>query len=334
MRTHDITAIAPGRVNIIGDHTDYTGGLCLPMAIDLETRVFGARLFDRVELVSADEPDAAIVPLDVQIPNSIEPFWARYVAGVVKTLQPTMGLQGKVSTTIPIGAGLSSSAAFEVALALALGFEGSALDLARACQSAEQLACGVPTGILDQLASVCGREGQAMVLDCHELSVSYVPMPSDVEIVVIHSGQGRQLAGSGYSKRVSECQAAESLVGPLRLASLNNVASIDDPVIASRARHVVTENQRVRDFGVAMAAGDFREAGRIMNESHESLRVDYESSHPTVDVLVSRLQTTNGVLGARVTGGGFGGCVVAMTEPGTLRGEGWHVRASAGARLL
>jgi galactokinase len=266
--------------------------------------------------------------------SRIEPFWARYVAGVVATLRPTTGFQGKVTTTVPVGAGLSSSAALEIALALALGFQGTTEDLARACQRAEQLATGVPTGLLDQLASANGREGFAMMLDCRDLSISYVPIPSEVEVVVVHSGQGRQLAASGYTERVEQCRAAEAAIGPLRDATLDDVARIDDGVVASRARHVVTENQRVRDFGAAMADGNFGIAGDLMTDSHRSLRDDYASSHPTVDALVRRLVSRPGVYGARVTGGGFGGCVVALTRPGALAAEGWHVKPSAGARLL
>jgi galactokinase len=334
MHADEFRVIAPGRVNIIGDHTDYTGGLCLPMAINLHTSFTVKRHGKRVELVSADEPERANVAIDVASSDvsSINPYWARYVAGVVNAIKPTMGLTGKVTSTIPRGAGLSSSAALEVGVAIALGFEGTPFEIALACQKAEQLATGVPTGILDQLSSAAGREGQAMMLDCHEMSISYVPMPSDVEIVVIHSGQERHLAASGYTQRVVECRVAEALIGPLRLASLEAAAEIDDPVVARRARHVVSENQRVRDFGAAMAAHEFVAAGAIMTESHRSLRDDYESSHPVVDKLVAELVATPGVLGARITGGGFGGCVVAMTQPGALA-RGWHVHAAEGARI-
>jgi galactokinase len=334
MHADEFRVIAPGRVNIIGDHTDYTGGLCLPMAIHLHTSFTVKRHGNRVELVSTDEPEPANVALEIASVDvaTINPYWARYVAGVVHTIQPTIGLTGKVTSTIPRGAGLSSSAALEVGVALALGFEGTPFEIALACQKAEQLATGVPTGILDQLSSAAGREGQAMMLDCHEMSISYVPMPSDVEIVVLHSGQERHLAASGYTQRVVECRAAENAIGPLRLATLAATAEITDPVIARRARHVVSENERVRDFSAAMAAGEFDAAGAIMTDSHRSLRDDYESSHPVVDKLVADLVTTPGVLGARITGGGFGGCVVAMTTPGALA-KGWHVHAAAGARV-
>lgn len=334
MSADEFRVVAPGRVNIIGDHTDYTGGLCLPMAIDLATTLVVSRGGDRVELVSADEPDPASVALDVSDGDvgAMMPYWSRYVAGVVRVVRPSIGLKGRVETTIPIGAGLSSSAAFEVAVALALGLEGTPFEIALACQKAEQLATGVPTGILDQLASAAGRPGQAMILDCHDHTLSYVPMPEAVDIVVIHSGQGRQLAASGYSARVEECRIAEREIGPLRLASLAAANSIADPVVARRSRHVVSENLRVREFATAMAAADFQTAGAIMTESHRSLRDDYESSHATVDQLVDSLLSRPGVLGARITGGGFGGCVVAMTEPGAIT-EGWHVRAAAGAHV-
>lgn len=329
----EVVAVAPGRVNLIGDHTDYTGGLCLPMAIDLATTVHGVRGGDRVVLRSADEPFRADVPLEVDDPSTVGPFWARYVAGVVAVVRPREGLTGMVTTTVPIGAGLSSSAALEVSLALALGFEGTPLELAQTCQRAEQLACGVPTGILDQLASASGRADHAMVLDCRALTVQHVSVPDDVEIVVVHSGQERQLAASGYTERVQQCRAAEAIVGPLREATLDAVAGIGDPVLRARAHHVVTENQRVRDFAAALASGDRRGAGALVTESHVSLRDDYATSHPVVDALVDSLLARRGVLGARITGGGFGGCVVALTEPGALTGEGWHVRPAAGAHL-
>lgn len=335
MQTDKFRVVAPGRVNIIGDHTDYTGGLCLPMAIDLATTMEVTPGGDMVELISADEPEPASVAIRVAEDNivSLNPYWARYVAGVVSVVQPTSGLVGRVSTTIPMGAGLSSSAAFEVALALALGFRGTPFDIALACQRAEQLATGVPTGILDQLASAAGRKGHAMILDCHDQTLSYVPMPDAVDIVVIHSGQERHLAASGYTARVEECRAAEKEIGPLRSAALSATDAIRDRVVARRARHVITENQRVRDFAAAMAASNFSGAGSIMTDSHRSLRDDYESSHPVVDQLVDSLLSRRGVLGARITGGGFGGCVVVLSEPGALH-EGWHVRAAEGARIV
>ena len=162
---------APGRVNLIGDHTDYTGGLVLPMAIDRET-VVEVEPHDGVELRSFDEREAVVVPLDVTDPSAVRPAWGRYVAGVVSVLRPAAGVRGTVATTIPIGAGLSSSAALEVAVALTLGFEGTPLELALACQRAEQVATGVPCGIMDQLASASGVAGHALLIDCAATSVA------------------------------------------------------------------------------------------------------------------------------------------------------------------
>ena len=326
-------ATAPGRVNLIGDHTDYTGGLCLPMAIDLGTTIVGTFTeSDTVDLRSADEAEPSTVGIDVRDPSSATPSWARYVAGVVHELRPMHGFDGDVTTTIPIGAGLSSSAAFEVALALVLGFEGTVLELAALCQRAENLSSGVPSGILDQLSSAGGRAGKAMIMDCHDLTLTYIDVPDDADIVVIHSGQERTLSGSEYPARVAQCAAAESLIGPLRLATNEAAESIEDPLIRRRARHVVTENARVRDFAHALSNGNLRVAGGIMNESHRSLRDDFETSTPVVDALIDDLLSTRGVFGARITGGGFGGCVVALTEPGALD-RGWLVHPAEGARL-
>ena len=326
-------ATAPGRVNLIGDHTDYTGGLCLPMAIDLGTTIVGTFTeTETVHLRSADEALSATVRVDVRDPSSATPAWARYVAGVVHELRPTRGFDGDVSTSIPIGAGLSSSAAFEVALALVLGFEGSVLELAALCQRAENLSSGVPSGILDQLSSAGGRAGKAMIMDCHDLTLTYVDVPTDADIVVIHSGQERTLSGSEYPARVAQCKAAESFIGPLRLATPEAAASIEDRLLRRRAQHVVSENARVGHFARALSSGDLREAGAIMSASHRSLRDDYETSTPIVDALVDELHDTRGVFGARITGGGFGGCVVALTEPGVLA-RGWLVHPAEGARL-
>jgi galactokinase len=333
-----ITAVAPGRVNLIGDHTDYTGGLVLPMAIHLATTVTGVRGGSVVHLISADEEFPAIVPIDVADPTAAQPTWAKYVAGVVKAFGPTEGFVGTVSTTVPVGAGLSSSAALEVSIALALGATGTSLEVAQLCQQAENEATGVPTGILDQLSSTAGVAGSALFIDCHDLTVQPVSLPDDIDVVVVHSGQGRTLAESGYTERFQQLQAAEAVVGPLRLIrSVDELATIEDPVVHRRARHVVTENERVRQFVRALTdlSGSDLHArlGSLLLEGQRSLQEDFENSTPIVDACIDRLMAIPGVFGARMTGGGFGGCVVAFTQPGTLS-EGWLVRPSAGASLV
>jgi galactokinase len=302
------------------------------MAIDLGTTIEGERGGDVVELRSADEPQPAVVALDVADPASVEPGWARYVAGVVAEVRPTTGFRGTVTTTLPIGGGLSSSAALEVAVALALGFDGTPLDLAQACQRAEQRASGVPSGIMDQLASAAGVEGHALLIDCGSLELRPVVVPEDVEIVVIDSGESRTLVGSPYAERRAQAEAATAIVGPLRYASTTDLQQLDDEVTAARARHVMTENARVWAFAEALSESWLAEAGALMVASHASLRDDYDVSTPTLDALVDRLVATDGVHGVRLTGAGFGGCVVALTEPGALD-EGWTVRPSAGASV-
>jgi galactokinase len=325
---------APGRVNLIGGHSDYSGGLVLPMAIDLGTTIVGHRGHERVVLVSRDDPVPAEVALDEDDPAGVAPTWARYVAGVVAEVAPTTGFIGRVSTTLPIGTGLSSSAALEVAVALALVGDDriDRPQLALACQRAEHRASGVPCGIMDQFSSLLGVEGHALLIDCTTLDVTPVPLPDDIAIVVVDSGQRRSLATVGYADRRDEVARAAELLGPLPSASLSDVEALDDGVLRKRARHVVTENQRVRDFVGVLASGDVATAGLLMTESHASLRDNQEVTTPALDSLVERLIATPGVHGARLTGGGWGGCVVALTDPGVLE-EGWTVRASDGASV-
>jgi galactokinase len=330
-----VTAVAPGRVNLIGEHTDTTGGLALPMAIDLATTVVGERGGDRVVLRSEVEDTVADVPLDGGDPGAVE-GWARYVAGVVAEVRPPVGFRAAVTTTLPVGAGLSSSAALEVALALALGADDDGRDpgaVALACQRAEQRASGVPCGVMDQLASACGVAGHALLLDCPALTVTPIAIPHDVEVVAVHSGEPRARADSAYAERRAELAAAEELVGPLR--EQRDVAALArlEPRLHRRARHVVTENERVRAFADALVAGDVAALGEAMAAGHASLRDDFEVSTPRLDALVTDLVARPGVIGARLTGAGFGGCAVALCRPGALD-VGWVLRPSSGARVV
>ncbi len=307
---------APGRVNVIGDHTDYTGGLVLPMAIDLATTVTVERGGDTVQLVSDQDAAPAVVPLHGGGELAGQRGWARYVAAVVAEVRPAQGATGTVTTTLPVGSGLSSSAALEVAVALALGPVAPPRDLAERCRRAERVASGVPCGIMDQLACLMGVAGALLCIDCHTLDVTAVPVPSGAAIVGVHSGERRALAGSAYAERRAQCEAAEAAIGPLRSATVADVAGLADPVLRARARHVVRENERVRAFVGALAEGDLARAGALMVESHASLRDDFAVSTPRVDALVERLCATPGVWGARMTGGGFGGVVVALCDAG------------------
>jgi galactokinase len=314
---------APGRVNLIGDHTDYTGGLVFPMAIDRGTTIE----FEPDDATVTLRSDADHDPVGLDLPFSgdpatVTPRWGSYVAAMAAELGATSGIRGHITSTIPAGAGLSSSAALECAIGLALGFQGSPVELAQAAQRAEHAATGVPTGIMDQLCIASAVRGTATLIDCHTLAVSHVTVPDDVEIVVRLIAH-RTLVGSAYADRVAECRLAESVLGPLRTSTPDAVeaAALGD-VARRRARHVVTENQRVLDF-----------AGVLMVESHRSLASDFDTSTPAMDRAVDDLVRSPGVFGARMTGGGFGGCVVALCRPGALD-DGWVVSASAGAREL
>lgn len=332
-----IRVVAPGRVNLIGDHTDYTGGLALPMAIDLATVIEGHRGGRRIALESRDIGGSCILDLDALPPAGTapagDPEWGRYVAAVAGLLAPAEGLEGTISTGLPVGGGLSSSAALEIALALALGapIGGDPRPLAETCREAERLATGVPTGIMDQLCILSGREGHAVLIDCHDLTVDHVPLSDEVEIVVDFVAP-RTLEGSAYSARVAECATAEDIIGPLRAATVDDVARIGDAVVRARALHVVTENERVRSFAACLRAGDWAGAGRLMSESHTSLADDYAVSTGVMDTAVAATAAHPGVFGARMTGGGFGGCIVALCARGADV-PGRRVRPSGAARV-
>jgi galactokinase len=339
-----VRAHSPGRVNLIGDHTDYNEGLALPMAIDLGTTVtFVPDGGTRIVLRSSHDPQPADVdihlPLDAGLLGALEPSWARYVAAIASAVRPASGGTGTVHTTLPVGAGLSSSAALEVALALVLGCEAEPLALARTCQYAEQAATGVPTGIMDQLVVSAAREDCALLIDFADLSMQPVAIPGGVEVVVVHSGETRSLAASAYAERRAECEAAAIGLGPLGRVDAQVAGAIPDPVLRRRARHVASECERVRSFTAALRAGDLAGAGRLMSESHASLALDFEVSTPGLDALVESLVRRPGVFGARLTGAGFGGCVVALSETGALdtdsfRTPAWRVRAAPGAHLV
>lgn len=330
------TVHAPGRVNLIGDHTDYTGGLVFPMAIDRGTTIRFRSAGTKVSLTSDAQTDrvAFSLPFDAD-PAAFRPRWGSFVAAMSHEVEEPVGLSGTISSDIPAGAGLSSSAALECAVGLAFGFDGSPVELALAAQRAEHAATGIPTGIMDQLCIASARAGHATLIDCTTLEVTHVAVPDDVDVVVEFVAQ-RTLVGSAYADRVAECASAQAVVGPLRSATLDDVhlarRHLDD-VSWRRARHVVTENGRVRVFVDALASADYALAGRVMVESHESLRVDFETSTPAMDEAVDRLVRTPGVHGARMTGGGFGGCVVALCEPRALS-TGWLVHPSPGARTV
>jgi len=327
-----VRAFAPGRVNLIGEHTDYAGGLSLPLAIHLGTTVTGVRGGDRIVLRSAQQDEPVDLPLTIVDPTAVEPAWGRYVAGVIAELRPSEGFVGDVSSTVPLGAGLSSSASLELAVALALGFDGSARALAELGQRAEQVASGVPCGLMDQLASACGIAGHALLVDFTTDEVRPVPVPDGLDVVVVHSGQERRLAGSAYAERRAAVEAATAEIGPLHDATPGDVDRLADPVLRRRARHVVSENARVRAFVDALADDDRPRLGELLVASHTSLRRDFDVSTDVLDDLVDRLCATPGVWGARLTGAGFGGCVVALTEPGALD-EGWSVRPGPGASV-
>jgi len=322
----------PGRVNLIGDHTDYNGGLALPVAIDLTTEVeYTENDSERLLFYTTYLAGACDLPLDVQFtPHNIrriEPSWGRLLAAIAALSRPQRGGVGRITTTIPVGAGLSSSAAVAVATAAVFGVERTARAMALLCQRAEA-AVGSDVGLMDYLISVAGREGYALLMDFDSLSIDEVAIPEDIELIVVHSGVSRLLEKTPYAARRAECEAAAIELGrSLGQAEMADLPGVLDPVLRRRARHVVTECGRVRSLVRAFENKDLVAAGALMAESHRSLADDFEATTPEVDALVHELSSQPGVYGARMTGGGFGGCVVALTAPGALDPGAWPGRA-------
>jgi len=311
---------APGRVNLIGEHTDYSGGLVLPAAIQLGITVEVASVADEIRLTSSR--DGAAEPFAADGSGAQATGWARYGQAVAAELaalgRAPVGLVASVDSDLPTGAGLSSSAALEVGIALALcavaEFEVEPLRLALACQRAELRAVGVPCGILDQAACLLGQEGAAILLDCATLDYRLVHVPERAALVIVDSGVEHSHEESGYAQRRAELEHALSLVGAERSTQVTP-AELDglDPVSQRRLRHVVTENERVGLFASAFEAGDLETAGRLLGASHASLRDDYEVSIPELDLLVELADAAGG-FGARLLGGGFGGSVLVLTD--------------------
>ena len=331
-------ARAPGRVNLIGDHTDYTGGLVLPMAIDRHTTIVFERS-DDVSATSSNFDGEVRFDLPVADAAAVQPAWGRYIAGVAAAMNERnmtpRGFTGAVATTVPIGGGLSSSAALEVAAALAFGIDADVATIAAVCRRAEHLATNVPCGIMDQLTSLSGVKDHALLIDCHSLDVTPIRIPDSLAVWVVEISS-RTLDGSEYPARVAQCAVAEREIGPLRMADVQSANRIVDPVVRARARHVVTENERVRQFAAALTAGDFRAAGQLMIASHASLRDDFATSTTQMDAAVEHFSQVPGVYGVRVTGGGFGGCIVVLADDDAAIDaaiNGMRVHAADGASL-
>jgi galactokinase len=322
---------APGRVNLIGEHTDYNEGLVLPAAIDREIRIAFVRTDDReVRLTRLADGDNNGFSLDAETrPTGT---WIDYVAGTAVALQeaglPVFGLRGVIASDLPENAGLSSSAAIELAAAWALLDDAAMVDgltLARICQRAENRYVGVQSGLMDQFVVACGQTGASMLFDCRSFESQPVALPDGIGLVVCHTGSSRSLGRSEYNVRRAQCEAAvaELARGDPSIRSLRDVdsrmltAARDrlDPVVARRAEHVIAENRRVEDVIAAFEVGDLAAVGEAFAASHASLRDLFEVSSPELDALVDIAIGVDGVVASRMTGAGFGGCTVNLVHP-------------------
>jgi galactokinase len=324
---------APGRVNLIGEHTDYNDGFVMPFAIDRETLTAGSSRPDRlINAAALDMDGTATIDLDAPA-KKLRGTWVDYVEGTARSLAARVGLRTGAdivfSSDVPIGSGLSSSAALETSIGFALlslaGLDVDREKLAFAAQAAEHEYAGIRSGIMDQFTSVFGRAGHAMLLDCRSLGRRQIPIAiQGARLVVCDTGVKHELASTEYNRRREECEEgvrllAEQIEG---VRSLRDIAPADldeygcylPDVIARRCRHVVGENERTLCAADALKHNDAAEVGRLMFDSHRSLRDDYEVSCPELDVLVNAASKVEGVYGARMTGGGFGGCTVNLIQ--------------------
>jgi galactokinase len=320
-----VVATAPGRVNLIGDHTDYNDGFVLPMAIPFGTTAAVGPRPDRTVVAHSERFGSTTFDLDS--PATSTQGWGRYLHGMAWALADhgvdVSGFTCAVTSDIP-GSSLSSSAALEMAIGTALTtLAGAELDhatLARIGQRVEHEVIGVPVGIMDQLISAAGVEGSASLIDCRSLSITPTPLPDAARIVVLDTGTRRGLVDSEYALRRAACERAATALGvaALRDASLDQLASLGsellDVVDRRRARHVISENQRTLDAADAATSGDVQRLGRLMDASHESLHTDYEVTGAAPDVAVRLARSLEGCLGARMTGAGFAGAAIALVE--------------------
>ncbi len=334
-RRPEVRSSASGRVNLMGDHTDYNGGFVLPAAIPQTTRVELAVRDDRtVRVWSAAYPDDR--PIEYELGSETrDDSWTDYVKGMTVVLAPfglQRGFDARIESDVPVGSGLSSSAALEIAMGRAIreafGLSIGDVELAQAGRRAENEFVGAPVGIMDQMASSFATPTSALFLDTRTLAFEQVPIPQGSAVIVINSAIEHRHAGGGYSERRRQCEEAARLLGVRELRDVDERA-IDSPALSDllrrRVRHVVTENQRVFETVAAFKAADLNRAGELFRASHASLRDDFEVSTPEIDKLCSLAESVQGIYGIRLTGGGFGGAVVALAE---------STRASAAAEAL
>ena len=318
---------APGRVNLIGEHTDYNDGFVFPLAIDRATWIaLRPRSDNRVLAISIDMDDHREFALD-ELLRSKETRWIDYLIGVAWSLGERgyglRGWEGVLAGDVPIGSGLSSSAALELATARAFycvsGFEWDAREMALACQRAENEWLGVNCGIMDQMISAAGIEDRALLIDCRSLETTSAPLPGGTAVVILDTGTRRGLVDSEYNQRRAQCEAAAKHFGISALRDIDLATFLErehelDPLIRKRASHVVSENARTLSARDAMERGDADYLGQLMIASHISLRDDFEVSSPALDAIVDCANAEAACYGARMTGAGFGGCAVALAR--------------------
>ncbi|ELA6601453.1 MULTISPECIES: galactokinase [Vibrio] len=322
---------APGRVNLIGEHTDYNDGFVLPCAINYQTVAAAAKREDSLVRVVSVDYGNAVDEFDITQEITFQPdkMWANYIRGVVKCLLARgyqfTGVDISVSGNVPQGAGLSSSAALEVVIGqtfkVLFNLEISQEEIALNAQQAENEFVGCNCGIMDQMISAKGRENHAMLLDCRNLETEAVSMPEDIAVVIINSNKKRGLVDSEYNTRRDQCEEAARIFGvkalrDVTIEQFNEKVSELDGIVAKRARHVITENNRTVEAAQALRAHDLKRMGELMAESHASMRDDFEITVKEIDILVEMVKEVIGDQGGvRMTGGGFGGCIVALVPP-------------------